>query len=898
MEHMRRFVVLLWLVSLTVASASAQRARPAQKGAPAEPPKAAQPPLAESALKALKARSIGPAVMGGRISDLAVDPRDPFTFYVATAHGGLLKTTDNGATFSSTTDDQPVPSWGAVAVAPSDSNVIWAGSGEANDRNSSGWGNGVYRSTDGGATWSHAGLADSKAIARVAVHAQDSATAYVCAVGDLWTPGGERGVFKTTDAGKTWRPVLQAPAPHAGKVGCGDLVVDPSSPDTVYAALYARRRTPWSFASGPEFTDGADVGGLFKTTDGGASWKKLSKGLPGGTQRIGLAIHQKKPATLYAIVQSAEGGTSSIDEVRSKAGGVFRSDDGGESWTRTNPLNPRPFYFSQIRVDPENDQRVYVLGFALHVSEDGGKTFREDRFKNVHADCHAMAFDPRDSRRVLLGTDGGVYQSFDRGEKWIHLNTFPLGEYYRINVDTSTPYRICGGLQDNVNWVGPSETRSKEGITNADWINIYGGDGFYCAFDPGNPDIVYAESQSGYVHRLDLKSGQQKGLRPEPAEGQAAFRFHWNSPLIPSRHEPGTLYLAGNRVFALTNQGERWTPISPDLSAREIDKIATTGSGAETYGVVYALAESPVSKGILWAGTDDGRVWVTEDGGGRWTDLTASLPAEAKGQWIARIEPGWKDANVAYLAVSAFRTGNYAPLVYRTADRGKTWQSIAANLRADGPVRVVRESPENPDLLFVGTQFGLFASLDRGASWVPFGGLPTVPVDDILVHPRERDLVIATHGRSLYVVDNIGPLERLTSGIRGKAVHLFTPAPATAVHRLEGWVDSAGSGMFRGANPPEGAAIDVWVSQFTGDGISLAIKTAGGQPVANLSAPGTPGLNRITWNLKPTSDVLTPYGGEGALFVRPGEYEITLTYGKVKQTETLKVEVVAGVETR
>jgi photosystem II stability/assembly factor-like uncharacterized protein len=897
MPVISRGVLVLALGVIAVNGLSAQRTKPARPPEPATA-KPVQPPVAESALKALKARPIGPAVMGGRISDIAMDPADPFIFYVATAHGGLMKTADGGATFSFLTDDQPVPSMGAVAVAPSDSKVVWLGSGEPNDRNSSGWGNGVYRSTDAGETWSHVGLKDSKAIARIAVHPKSPETAYVCAVGDLWTPGGDRGLFKTTDAGKTWKPVLQAPAPHTGKVGCGDLALDPSNPDTVYAALYARRRTPWSFAAGPEHTDGADVGGIFKSTDGGATWNKLSKGLPPGTQRIGLSIYPKNAKTLYAIVQSAEGGSSSIDEVRSKAGGVFRTDDGGDSWVRVNPLNPRPFYFSQIRIDPENDQRIYVLGFALHVSEDGGKSFREDRFKNVHADCHALAFDPRDSKRLLLGTDGGVYQSFDRGAKWVHLNSAPLGEFYRINVDTGAPYRICGGLQDNVNWVGPSETRSKEGITNADWINIYGGDGFYCAFDPENPDIVYAESQSGYVHRLDLKSGQSKGLRPEPAEGQTAFRFHWNSPLIPSRHDRGTLYLAGNRVFALTARGERWTAISPDLSARDVERISTTGSGAETYGVIYALAESPVTKGMLWAGTDDGKVWVTEDGGARWTDLTGNLPAEAKGEWIARIEPGWQDANVAYLAVSAYRIGNYAPLVYRTADRGKTWRSIAANLRADGPVRVVRESPSNPDLLFVGTQFGLSASLDRGASWVPFGGLPTVPIDDIVIHPRERDLVIATHGRSLYIVDNIGPLEQLTADVRAKAAHLFVPAPATAVHRFEGWVESAGSGVFRGANPPEGAAIDVWVSQFTGEGISIAIKTASDQPVANLSAPGLPGFNRLVWNLKPTSDVLTPYGGEGALFVRPGEYNVTLTYGKVKQTEKLKVDVVPGVETR
>ena len=896
---MTRGLLFLVLVLPLAGVVEAQKSKPPQKTAPPAAAPAVTSPVDDTALKGFKARAIGPAVMGGRISDIAFDPQEPFTFYVATAHGGLMKTTDNGATFSPLTDDQPASSMGAVAVAPSDPKVIWLGSGEANDRNSSGWGSGVYRSADSGSTWTHVGLKDTKAIARILVHPKDPNTAYVCATGDLWNPGGERGVYKTSDAGKTWKAVLQAPAPHTGNVGCGDAALDPSAPDTVYAALYARRRTPWSFVSGPEYTDGADVGGIFKSTDGGATWNKLSKGLPAATQRIGLTVYAKNPKVLYAVVQSSQGGTSNIDEVRSKSGGVFRSEDAGESWTRVNPLNPRPFYFSQIRVDPENDQRIYVLGFMLHVSEDGGKSFREDRFKNVHSDCHALAFDPRDAKRVLLGTDGGVYQSYDRGAKWIHLNAMAIGEYYRIAVDNSTPYRICGGLQDNVNWVGPSETRSKEGIGDADWINIYGGDGFYCAFDAQDPNLLYAESQSGYVHRLDLKSGQSKGLRPEPAEGQAAFRFHWNSPLIQSRHEPGTLYLAGNRVFKLTDRGERWIAISPDLSGRELEKITTTGSGAETYGVVYALTESPVRKGVLWAGTDDGKLWVTEDEGAHWTDLTSALPPAAKGEWIARIEAGWQDPNVAYLAVSAYRSGNYAPLVYRTADRGKTWQSIAANLRPDGPVRVVREDPANADLLFVGTEFGLFASFDRGGSWLPFGGLPTVPVDDILVHPRERDLVIATHGRSLYIVDDISALERLTADVRAKAAHLFPIVPATAVNRLEGWVESGGSGGFRGANPPEGALIYVWLKNFTGDGISLAIKGANDQPVANLSAPGVPGLTRIVWNLKPTSDLLTPYGGQGSsLFVRPGEYEVTLTYGKLKQTEKVKVDVVPGVETR
>jgi photosystem II stability/assembly factor-like uncharacterized protein len=849
-------------------------------------------------LKTLSARSIGPAVMGGRISDIAFDPEDAWTFYVATAHGGLMKTTDNGASFSAVTSKESFASTGAVAVAPSNAKVVWLGTGEANDRNSSGWGVGVYRSIDGGSTWTRAGLERSRSIARIAVHPKDPDTAYVAVPGDLWTPTPDRGLYKTTDGGKTWKAVLQA-ASDKDKVGAGDVAIDPSNPEVVYAALYARRRTPWSFVAGPDATGGKDLGGIFRSTDGGATWKKLTAGLPAATGRIGLSVYAKNPRIVYAVVQSSEGGTSNIDDVTSKKGGVFRSDDGGDTWVRQSNLDPRPFYFSQIRVDPQDDKKVYVLGFMLHVSEDGGKTWREDRFKNVHSDCHALAIDPRAPERILLGTDGGVYQSYSRGTQWIHLATMAIGEFYRIAVDKSTPYRICGGLQDNLNWVGPSATHTKDGIVNEDWINIQGGDGFYCMFDPTDPDIVYAESQGGSAHRMNLKSGAVKFLQPQPAEGQAAFRFNWDSPFIQSLHDPNTMYLAGNRVFALTDHGENWRAISPDLSTNNVDRITTTGSGAETYGVVFALAESPVKAGMLWAGTDDGKLWVTEDGGTRWTDLTASLPAEARNQWIARIEPGHKDAKVAYLAVSAYQTGNYAPLLYRTADGGHTWQSIAANLSKEWPVRAVREDPDNPDLLFAGTETGLFGSFDRGASWQPLGGLPTVPVDDILVHPRDHDLVIATHGRSLYILDDIRPLEQLTPDVAKKPAHLFPVRPAEGFDLLPGWTDSAGSaGIFRGANPPSGATLTVFVKEFTGETINIAIKGPDGVPVANLSAPGAPGFNRLTWDLKPSKDVLTEYGGEGQKYVRAGDYEATLTYGSVKETQTITITIAKGIETR
>lgn len=882
-----------------IASISLVAAHAGAAGKPA--PKAAAPavkPLDAVHLKALKARSLGPAVMSGRVSDIALDPQDPYTFYVALGTGGIMKTSTDGATFDAVFEKEAVAAVGAVAVAPSDPKVVWAGTGEANDRNSSAWGDGVYRSTDAGGSWTNVGLKQSRTVARIVVHPKDPQVAWVAAMGDLWVPGGERGLYKTSDGGRTWKLALGAPAPHAAIVGCGDVAIDPANPDTVYAVLYARRRTPWSFAWGTALTGGQDVGGIFKSTDGGTTWRKLTKGLPTRTGRIGLDVFRKDPRTLYAVVQTEEGGTASIDEVRAKAGGVFRSDDAGETWARVNALNPRPFYFSQIRVDPENAQRIYVLGFALHASEDGGRTFREDRFGKVHPDCHALAVDPRSPARLLLGTDGGAYRSVDRGGSWEHLYRFAAGEYYRITLDDQKPYRICGGLQDNLNWLGPSRTRSQEGILNSDWINLGGGDGFYCVFDPDEPDVLYSESQQGYVQRMDLRSAQTKDLRPQPGEGEPSFRFHWNSPLIGSRHHRGTMYLAGNRVFKLTGRGEHWQAISGDLSAADPLKTTASGSGAEAFGVVYTLAESPVTADLLWAGTDDGRLWITRDEGKSWSDLTASLPAAAKGQWLNRVEPSAHDASVAYLAVDAHRAGILTPLAFRTADAGKTWQSVAGNLPADGPVKVVREDPRNPSVLYAGTEFALFVSVDRGVSWSRFGGLPTVAVDDIQVHARDGDVVAATHGRSLYVVDDVRALKDLTPEVRAKAAHLFPVRPVTATNLLPGFADWNGAAVFRGENPPVGALLTFWIREFSGDGVKIAITTASDQPVATLSAPGVPGLGRVVWDLKPAKDVLTEYGGEGQKFMPAGEYKATLSYGSVKESQAVQVDVAPGVDTR
>lgn len=900
-------LVVLVLVS-SVLSLAAQENPPA-------------PQLTEVLFKNLKVRAIGPAVMGGRVSDIAIDPRNPALFYVGLATGGVFKTGDNGVSFDPIFDKEAVQSIGAIAIAPSDSDVLWVGTGEANDRNSSGWGNGVYRSTDGGGTWQNVGLKESRAIARIIVHPTNPETAYVAAVGHLWADGGDRGLFKTTDGGKNWKPVLQGPAAQIFRVGCGDVAFDPSNPEIVYAALYARQRAPWGFTFGVAFTGGEDVSGIFKSTNGGSTWKKLGGGLPPNTGRIGLAVTPANPKIVMAVVQSDEGGNGPLTDIHSRSGGVFRSEDGGEKWTRMSDYDPRPFYFSQIRIDPSNDQRVYLLGLALLVSDDGGKNFREDLSEKLHPDCHALAIQPgsvpapkppkpedknkppkpRVCQRLLIGNDGGIYQSYAAGKGWEHLNRIPSGEFYRISLDDTQPaYRIAGGLQDNCNWVGPGAVPSKEGIRNSDWVPFTGADGFYVLFDPADRDTLYGDNQGGAVHRFNLRTGELRQLRPEPPEGQPHYRFHWNSPMVMSRHKPGVIYFGGNRVFRLTDRAEHYAVISPDLTQNDPAKINASGSGAENYGVVFSLAESPVKPGLLWAGTDDGRLWVTDNDGGKWTELTANLPEPARGQWVSRIEPGAKDANVAYVAVNAYRVGDDRPMIVRTGDGGKTWQSVVGEgLPAYAPVEVIREDPVNPKLLYAGTHFGLFASFDQGAHWMKLGDMPAVRVDDVQIHPRTNDLVIATHGRSIGILDDTRPLRELTPEVAAKPVHLFSVPNAKGSYITSGFSEWNGKGVYRGQNPSEGALFTVWVKEFAGDEIKIAITNAAGQPVANLKAPGVAGMTRLNWDLRPSEDVLTKYGGDDPKkFMPSGDYTAEVSYGKTKVKQTFHVDIAEGITTR
>jgi photosystem II stability/assembly factor-like uncharacterized protein len=859
-------VCLLWLCTSLLPS-------PAQT-APTKPLD-----LQSEVLKQAKWRSIGPAVMGGRIADIAVDEKSPYTFFLGLATGGLLKTINNGTTWTSVFDSQPVASIGAVAIAPSDPKTVWVGTGEANGRNSSSWGDGVYRSTDGGVTWKNMGLKETQQIGRLLVDPKDANTVYVAAMGHLWGVNKERGIFKTTDGGKTWQHSLKLDE----ETGAIDLAQGANG--ILFAATYQRRRTAWGYS-------GIHPGSaLYKSVDGGKNWKKLTNGLPtGALGRIGLSVARSKPETVYAVIESQTGGSSSLFDTKSKYGGIFRSDDSGETWKRVNGLAPRGFYFGQIRIDPTNPDRVYVLGFDLAVSDDGGKTFKTDGSPGVHSDLHAMWIDPVHPEHLLLGTDGGLYVSHDRTKTWDLLNNFPMGEFYEVSVDNRSPFWVYGGLQDNGSWGGPSAMQRNVGAGNADWVFLSGGDGFYVVTDPTDPDIVYSEAQNGSVVRRNRFTNQSKGLSAEAPEGEPSFRFNWNTPLAISPFDHETLYVGGSHLIKYTKKGAEWEAISPDLSKQVGARINTSGSGAESYGTIVTLAESPIRRGLIWAGTDDGNVQLTPDGGQNWLNLTNNLPEKVRELWISRIEASRFRAGRAYLAVDGHRSNDFATLLFVTEDYGRSWRSLNGDLPANQPIHVVREDPVNPDLLFVGTEFGAFASFDRGGHWHRLGqGLPTVAVDDLAIQARDHALVAATHGRSLFVLDNIAPLEDLTSKARAEDLHLFPLTPVQESIPISIGMGFEGAGRFFAANPPSGLEIVYWMKNLAEEAPSITVTDAMGKEVAKLSAERFPGLAHVRWDLRSNTEPPAEDRRSGNRFVKPGTYTVTLTVGKEKRSQTVPV---------
>ncbi len=751
-------------------------------------------------LAGLAARSLGPATMSGRIAAIDAAPGDPARVWVGSASGGLWRSEDGALTFEPVFDDQPVASIGAVTVAPSSPDVVWVGTGEGNPRNSVSVGDGVYRSLDGGATWTHLGLDESERIPRIVVARDDPDTAWVCALGKAWGDSPERGVFSTHDGGATWTKVLYVDA----GTGCADLVADPADPGTLYAAMWDYRRWPWFFRSG------GPGSGLFVSRDGGAHWRRLTPedGLPeGDLGRIGLAVAPSRPGTVYALVEAQDNA-------------FYRSTDGGRTWTKRSSdlkAGSRPFYFANLEVDPADPDRVYSQWSMMSVSDDGGATWRVlVPYRGVHPDHHALWIDPADPRHLLDGNDGGVYESRDHGASWRFVADLPLAQYYHVRVDAATPYHVYGGLQDNGSWKGPAEVWENGGLRNYHWQEVGFGDGFDTAPIPGDPERGYSMSQEGHLMRWDLTTGERKIIRPAPAPGGRELRFNWNAALALDPFDPDTVYLGSQFVHRSRDRGDTWEVISPDLTSDNPDwqhqdesgGMTVDASGAENYTTLVALAPSPVERGVLWAGSDDGRLHVSRDGGEHWERLDPRVHGVPAGSWIPHIEASPHDAATAFVVFDNHRRSDPAPYVVRTDDFGRTWKSLATPALR-GYALVIRQDPVDPDLLFLGTELGLWLSDDGGAHWLRWThGIPTVAVRDLAIQAAESDLVVATHGRGLFVIDDISPLRHLAAATLAEPLHLFPFADAQQFRVAQtGSSRFPGQGEFRGENEPYGALV-------------------------------------------------------------------------------------------
>ncbi len=863
-------------------------------------------------LSAMRWRAVGPANMGGRITDVEGIPSPSKTFYVATAAGGIWKTTNAGTTFRPIFDDQRCVAMGDLAIAPSDTNTIYAGTGEQNSRNSISPGCGVFKSTDGGRSWSNLGLPETEHIGRLQVHPRDPNTVYMAVLGSAWKPSKDRGLYKTTDGGKSWS-IIKFISNRAGFI---DVQLDPTNPDIVWASSYERQRGPYFLQSG------GPGSALWKSTDAGVTWTKVTGGgFPASMLgRIEIAIARSNPQIMYTMVEADTMPNTVKDATRkpqTKLSGLYRSEDAGVTWARTNSENVRPFYYSQVRVDPKNADRVYWSSTPVKVSDDGGKTAR-DATVGIHVDHHAMWIDPNDPEHIVVGNDGGVAQSWDKGGSYDVINTINIGQFYAISYDMATPYNICGGLQDNGSWCGPSR-RVRGQITNESWVYISGGDGFVTAQDPTDPNIVYSESQGGNIGRLNMATGERTNLvkpswRPRymqfedsiivergdttktetPAQKRRIARFradqladstaldmrwNWNTPFFLSPHNPSVFYAAANRVVKSTKRGDDLMVISPDLSLRDTMKIRvstkTTGgitidaTGAEMFGTITSLAESSIRPGLLYAGTDDGNVWLTRNDGTTWEKIAgnrfAGLPAET---YVSRIEPSHHDSSTFYITFDNHRRGDFTTYVYATRDYGQTFTSLASTLPTGGPdfAHVIREDLVNPNLLFLGTDVGTYVSMNRGQNWQRFmTGLPTVPVHDLQIHPREHELIAGTHGRAIYVVD-IAPLQQMTASVIAKKAHLFTPKIAMALGQAPDAAGTAGGGnghkRFAVNSAPSGAEIAYRITEAQpGKRVQITITDAAGDTMRTLNGSGSVGVHRVMWDMRgkrPDAAPLTP----------------------------------------
>ncbi|MBN2205764.1 MAG: glycosyl hydrolase [Candidatus Aminicenantes bacterium] len=905
----------VWTVFAALALAVAVSAAPKD----AKKPAPAAGPLADLSLGELKLRSIGPALTSGRISDFAVNPADRSEFYVASSSGGVWKTVNAGTTFAPVFDGEGSYSIGCVALDPKDPNVVWVGTGENNNQRSVAYGDGVYKSVDGGATWKNVGLKTSEHIGMIRIDPRDSDVVYVAAYGPLWSPGGERGLYKTADGGATWTPVLTV----SENTGVSEVHLDPHNPDVLYAVAHQRRRHVFTYlGGGPESA-------VHKSRNGGKTWDKAVAGLPSGDLgRIGLAVSPVVPNLLYAIVEGQE-----------RKGGFYRSTNGGATWERRSGYTSAGNYYQELVCDPKDPDRVYSMDVFLQVTDDGGATWRALGDESKHWDSHALWIDPSDTDDYLNGNDGGVYESFDRGRTWKYMPNLPVTQFYKVTTDNDAPfYNVYGGTQDNYSLGGPSRTTSAHGIVNADWYTTDVGDGFESAVDPEDPNIIYAQSQHGYLARFDRRSGESMGIQPKPRKGEEAYRWNWDSPLLISPHSHTRLYFAANKVFRSDDRGDSWTVVSGDLTRRldrnalpvmgrvwPMDAVAKNQSTSR-YGNIVALDESPVAEGLLYAGTDDGLIQVSEDGGANWRRI-ASFPGVPDMTYVNDIIASHHDRKTVYACFNNHKRGDFKPYVLKSADLGRTWTPIASDLPERGSVYALAEDHLRQDLLFAGTEFGLFVTLDGGKRWKKLsGGLPTIAVRDLAVQKRENDLVLATFGRGFYILDDYSPLRELSDEALAGDAAIFPVKDAlmfvektplgTLGSRTKGF---QGESYFTAPNPPVGAVFTYYLkdapkklrdkrkeaeAELVKAGkpvpypsydelkaeeeeedpyLLFTIADEEGRTVRELRAAPAKGLRRIVWDLRyadldpvNSADSGNAATGPSSTFALPGDYEVSL----------------------
>src|SRR5437762_2944057 len=858
--------------------------------------RAEEAPYGSATISGLGVRNIGSAAMSGRISAIAAtrEPSGKITLLVGAASGGVWKSDDGGTRFRPVFDEQPAQSIGAIALDPKNSKNVWVGTGESWTRNTVAIGDGIHKSTDGGETWTHAGLENSERIAKIAVSPKNSDTVFVAVPGALWSDSPDRGLYKTTDGGKTWKQVLKGPNLSTG---CTSIAVDPSNPDVMFATMWDFRRKGWEYRSGGESPTAPSASGLFRSMDGGNTWTEITpeanKGFPKKPYgRIAVAIAPSNAKRVYAFVESPESA-------------LFVSDDGGVTWDKRDKsqwMVWRPFYFANLIVDPKNPDRVFKPDGALIVSDDGGRSFAVvGGFQGTHGDAHDVWIDPTNTQVVFVGDDGGMWYSYNGGSKWWKGNNLPVSQFYHVSLDDNDPYRVYGGLQDNSSWVG--ESQYPGGITNSRWENMFNGDGFWMFPDPADPDCIYAEYQGGEIGRVNRRTHEARNIKPRP-DYKEKLRFNWNTPIALSPNEKGTIYIGAQFLFRSREHGQTWERISPDLTTNDPQKqkqeqsggVTVDNSSAEMHTTIYSISESSKDKSLNWVGTDDGNLQLTRDGGKSWTNVVGNVPGLPKNSWVSWVQASNFDAGTAYAVFDRHTFGDMAPYVFRTTDYGKTWTPLIAPQDVKGVrgyAHVIKEDVVKPDLLFLGTEFGLWVSIDGGKNWAQFKAnhFPAVAVRDLAIHPRDNDLVLATHGRGIWIVDDITPLRALTRDLLTQDAAFVSARPVQ--QRIEssgGWAN--GDAVFVGDNPPDAAVITYYQRERHLFGrLKLEVLDATGHVVDEVPASKRSGLNRVTWSMRekpprvPPAAQIAQAGTRGPRLV-PGVYTVRLTKaGKVYDTK-------------